>query len=208
MSSQPYVQSEFGRYYDQFYKRTLVPHLAVLEPATRYREIFWEGLVSAPTLLERLRMFLRDRKSGGSQPSSGVSPAPDEVLEPLTKSMSRPEQEALDRAIRESMSEAGNLEAEAALAAALAASLADEEDEFYEEDYEEEEPELDAAPVVASARAEERAEASEPAGKKQRRDDSAAEPAAASGEADTSVRVRDAAGTVVKQKKECCVLCF
>jgi thioredoxin-related protein len=194
--SQPSVLSEFGRYYSQYYGVRETPHIAVLDPATKYREAYWEGVLSAVQLTERLRNLLRDRRS------SVIEAAP----APVERSMSKAEQEALAKAIQESLHddvvvEDAGVEEEVVvedemmlqdprhelededLAVAIAASLANED-------------------FVESKRGREN-EVEKPEEAKKRRTD--VEPPEAEGEVDTTLRVRDATG-VVKESSPCVLL--
>ena len=102
---QPSVQNDAGRYYIQYYGAPLCPHIAILDPITKFREIFWEGPgLTALKLTEYFRTFLRERSQ-----THPIAPAVADAPQVLDRSMSKHEQEALERAIKESLSDAGQI---------------------------------------------------------------------------------------------------
>ena len=96
---QPLSVSPSGQYFTRFYPVDLFPHIAVIDPVTRARTLGLSGFVEPDQLLKRLKECTLPSLSS----SSSASFKSDSPAEPLNRSMSTAEQEALERAISESL---------------------------------------------------------------------------------------------------------
>ncbi len=97
---QPHADSSDGRYYLQFYQVSSYPHIAVIDPTTRFRELVLEGLLSPDELQTRLAEFLSTRPDGAAVAAA----EPEEMgKKERVRGTDLTEQEQLERAIRESL---------------------------------------------------------------------------------------------------------
>ncbi len=173
---QPSAASPHGRYYVQFYPVALYPHIAVIDAASRFRELVLEGPITADQLQARLQEYLRGRSGGAAVPgapeaSETAETAPTAELDRMS-SMDLAERQQLERAIAESLREQEG------------------EEELLEES---EEPQ----PRKRDAEEEEAPEHFSPPKRRKQNgaaDEASAEPAASGRPPDTTLRVRDGSG--------------
>ena len=95
---QPAAASPEGRFYLQFYPVALYPHIAVVDSASRFRELVLEG----PIAPEQLQRRLEDYLAAHSPAAAAPAPAADSDR---TSLMDLSEQQQLERAIQESLQE-------------------------------------------------------------------------------------------------------